>query len=79
MEFGIRVGTAEGTSEGAMRYTLDVHLWMGGQNLHWRLGVDTRPGKMIDMNVSRGGDDDVSPTPAAASDEPPLPPPDPLP
>ena len=59
MDIGFRVGTAERTDE-AMRYTLDVHLWMGTQNLRWRLGLDTRPGRMLNVDVSRGGPGDVS-------------------
>jgi hypothetical protein len=68
MEFGIRVGAEEHEPDKGMRYMLDVQLWMGSQQLRWRLCVDTRPGKMLDINISRGPSSNVVPGPAGESD-----------
>ena len=72
MEFGIRVGAAEHEPDEGMRYTLDVQLWMGRQDLRWRLGLDTRPGRMVDINISRGPSRDAirDPHGTAGSDLP---------
>jgi len=67
MEFGIRVGAEEHEPDEGMRYTLDVQLWIGRQDLRWRFGLDTRPGKMLDINISRGPSSNAIPSPAGTA------------
>ena len=65
MELGIRLGTARHERADDMRYTMDVHLWMGSQNVRWRLGVDPGPGKMLDIDISREPSSEVISSPIA--------------